>query len=140
MLKSLMYISKSNLGVDRVDQPVALIVAVSNERNVVRGVTGALVFTGEHFVQALEGEEAALNSLMSTLKQDPRHCDVEIVQQGALSHRRFGNWSMAYVGPSEFVTRHIRRLLGDPSAGEARRAADWLETLLVDTARSTHAG
>lgn len=134
-----MYISTSNLGDGQFETSVASVLKVSKENNAMRGLTGALVFTGEHFVQALEGDEASLDGLMSILAMDSRHSCIRIVQDGPLAARRFANWSMAYVGPSKFVTRQIRRLLSDPSAAEASRAVGWLETLLVDTTLTTQA-
>jgi hypothetical protein len=39
---------------------------------------------------------------------------------------------MAYFGPSQFVSRHVTRLLNDPSPSEYRRGADWLNDLLKE--------
>lgn len=137
MLKSLMYISESNLDCARAASVVATILDVSIMNNGLCGVTGALVYTGDHFIQVLEGEGSTIDGLLSNLETDLRHRSLKVVKTGPLPARRFISWSMGYVGPSNFVTRHARRLLDDPSEVEATRATNWLATLLVDTARTS---
>lgn len=129
-LTSLLYISRSRIAPDRAEAVVAEIVATSVARNALAELTGALLFTGTHFAQVLEGEAAAIEDLMQRVTGDARHDELVIVEQGPLDYRRFDTWSMAYFGPSQFVSRHVMRLLGDPSPAERRRAAHWLGELL----------
>ncbi|WP_421854869.1 BLUF domain-containing protein [Novosphingobium sp.] len=129
-LNSLLYISRSTIASQAAEAVVAEIVATSVARNAEAGVTGALLFTGTHFAQALEGDEAAIEVLMQRVSSDPRHEEIVIVEQGPLDQRRFDQWSMVYFGPSQFVSRHVTRLLNDPSPTARRRAADWLGELL----------
>ncbi|WP_298191021.1 BLUF domain-containing protein [Novosphingobium sp.] len=135
-LGSLLYISRSTIAPEEAEAVVAGIVATSVTRNAAVGLTGALLFTGTHFAQALEGDKAAIEDLMHRVTCDIRHDEIVIVEQGPLEQRRFDTWSMAYFGPSQFVSRHVTRLLNDPSPAERRRAADWLGELLCEfTAR-----
>lgn len=133
-LGSLLYISRSTIAPEEAEAVVAGIVAASVTRNAAAGVTGALLFTGTHFAQALEGDKAAIEDLMHRVTCDTRHDEIVIVEQGSLEQRRFETWSMAYFGPSQFVSRHVTRLLNDPSPAERRRAADWLGELLCEFA------
>lgn len=137
-LASLLYISRSTIAPEEAEAVVPEIVAASVTRNAATGLTGALLFTGTHFAQALEGGEAAIEDLMHRVSRDTRHHEIVIVEQGPLEQRRFDTWGMAYFGPSQFVSRHVTRLLNDPSPAERRRAADWLGELLREfTARPT---
>lgn len=129
-LQSLLYISDSSIEPSNAQGEVERILATAHAFNPSVGVTGALVFTGTHFAQIIEGEETALTQLIASIASDQRHTRVQIVTQEPLVARRFPDWSMAYNGPSQFVSRHITRLLNDPSRSESSRSASWLTELL----------
>ena len=95
------------------------IVEVARSRNAALDVSGALVFTGDHFAQVLEGPEEAIDQLMGSILRDPRHSAVNVVERPQIEERRFARWSLAYSGPSLFVERHITPLLGTDGADKA---------------------
>jgi len=64
------------------------IVAVSRRANPTRGITGALVFDGEHFGQLLEGHEADVVALMRRIAADPRHRRLTILFSGVTGAAR----------------------------------------------------
>ncbi|TPG14678.1 BLUF domain-containing protein [Sphingomonas koreensis] len=113
---------------------VAQIVATARMRNPSRGVTGALLFTGTHFSQVIEGSRASIDALLMQIRSDPRHTDLQIVDCGNAAARRFPDWSMAYCGQSQFVSRHVTRLLKSTLPVERNRAATWLAELLREFA------
>lgn len=129
-LASLLYISRSTM--QPVDAVAGLntIVATAHARNPGLGLTGALLFTGYHFAQVLEGNDAEINIMMASIGRDTRHDQILIVDHGPITSRRFADWSLAYFGPSQFVSRHVTRLLGDPLPFAYRRSAEWLNDLL----------
>lgn len=127
---SLLYISRSLLAPSDTDRILPEIVSAAIERNTRDGITGALICTGPYFAQVIEGERRVLDALMVRLRRDVRHTDLKVIDEGVLELRRFGDWSMAYLGPSQFVAKHVTRLLNDPPVLERRRAADWLAELL----------
>lgn len=133
-LLSLLYVSRSMLPPERAAAEVDRIVAGSRARNPGLSITGALLFTGEHFAQVLEGPGLAVDRLMSIVGRDPRHAEILIVAREPIARRRFGQWSMAYSGPSQFVARHVTRLLGGASAPAQSRSANWLNDLLWEFA------
>jgi hypothetical protein len=95
MLTTLAYVSRSLVPAHDV---AMLDIARSSLRNNARlGVTGALYFDGTLFFQVLEGDEAVLAVLFDTIRNDPRHCDVEMVCHKPLTERQFPNWSMKFV-------------------------------------------
>ena len=104
---------------DLAEASLGEIVEVARSRNAALHVSGALVFTGEHFAQVLEGPEAAIEQLMGSILRDPRHRAVNVVERPQIEERRFARWSMAYAGPSLFVDRHIAPLLGTHAGEES---------------------
>ncbi|MDP3551949.1 MAG: BLUF domain-containing protein [Novosphingobium sp.] len=129
-LHSLLYISNSCIAPKDAPVVVKSIAAKALKHNPAVGLTGALLFTGTHFAQILEGARTAIDQLMEQVIQDPRHDHLVIVDKGPLKVRQFADWSMAYFGPSLFVSRHVTRLLNNPSPQERRRAAEWLTELM----------
>ena len=129
-LESLLYISESKIEPDNAQREVKRILATAHAFNPSVGITGALVFTGTHFAQVIEGDNVPINALIASITSDRRHSEVNIVARDPLVARRFPNWSMAYNGPSQFVSQHVTRLLNDPSPAASSRAADWLAELL----------
>ena len=98
---------------------IADLVEKARERNATLGVTGALIYSEKHFAQALEGDAAALVELMQSIRRDPRHKDVIILEDAPIPRRRFEGWSLGYSGPSIFVDKIIERAIY-----EAHRASD----------------
>ena len=129
---SLLYISESTFSSNDAETILNKIVATAHARNPGLGLTGALLFTGTYFAQVLEGDDAAIDRLIKSIIKDPRHEKLMIVERAPLTQRRFPDWSMAYFGPSQFVSRHVTRLLNEPSPAEQSRAAAWLTELFCE--------
>lgn len=129
-LMSLLYVSRSTMPKNKTDAGIQNIIATARSYNREHGLTGALLFTGEHFAQVLEGTPTAVEALMKRLRRDPSHDQIVVVSHKPITERRFGEWSMAYSGPSQFVARHVTRLLTNPGAPNQERLAKWLQELL----------
>ena len=69
----LLYSSVSELNSSNETDEIASIVKASIARNAQMGVTGALIYTGSHFIQALEGDEEQVEELMRSIVADSRH-------------------------------------------------------------------
>ncbi len=69
----------------------------AREVNALEGITGLLVFNGTHFLQIIEGSEAAIDDLVERLRKDPRHTGFEIRDQRKIEARSFPDWSMELV-------------------------------------------
>lgn len=63
-----------------------------------------LVFVRDRFIQVLEGEQKAVEELYDRIKKDNRHKKIQILLEGHLPSRLFGNWSMGFksLGLPEF--------------------------------------
>lgn len=132
---SLLYVSESRLSLERRAPQIDQIVATSRERNARLGVSGALIATGSHFAQVLEGTSAALAQLMRSIRADSRHEDVEVVRCLTTSERFFSGWAMAYFGAIFHAAEHIRPLLEHRARGPMEMgAADRLLNVMQEYA------
>ena len=90
----LCYISTARQPIDR-----ALcenILASSRVNNARDGITGLLIAGRQRFLQALEGEEAAVRSAFERIKQDPRHLGCVVLEEGHADERQFPLWAMGF--------------------------------------------
>ena len=77
------------------------LLAGARARNGTIGVTGMLVFHDGTFLQALEGEQRAVNEIFASIQGDVRHRDITVLHRGSsLEQRAFGDWSMGFADAS----------------------------------------
>ena len=95
MLVRLMYASRATETV----RPEALhaILKKSTHNNPGVGVTGVLCFSGEIFLQVLEGGRSQVSKLYNRIAQDPRHTDVVLLSYDEIEERSFAGWAMGQV-------------------------------------------
>lgn len=72
------------------------ILVTARTRNAQSGITGLLCVVGNHFMQLLEGPEAAVNNVFESIRHDKRHKDVMIIHTEASCHRQFPDWAMGF--------------------------------------------
>lgn len=130
---SLLFVSKSLLPAANADAMVQQIVAASVAANGQAGLTGALIFTGSHFAQILEGGRAEIDRLMAVIRQDTRHSELRIFDRQSSARRRFSDWRMAYMGPSQFISRHILHLIEND---QDWRASLWMYDLIAELSKA----
>jgi hypothetical protein len=97
-LYGLVYRSHSLVPAARAELELAHILRAARAKNMALGITGALMFYGGWFAQALEGPEAAVRTLFARISADPRHNGIEVIDEGRAVARVFERWAMAYVG------------------------------------------
>lgn len=68
----------------------------SRRNNVRDGITGMLLYKDGNFMQAIEGEAHAVETLHAKIHRDPRHRGLTTLLKGPLSTRAFPGWSMAF--------------------------------------------
>ncbi len=93
----LIYNSPSLIAPDQSTSELGSIFTTARRNNKRLGITGALVVTGDAFVQALEGDESAVRDLYNGICRDPRHERVTVLEEGLVPGRTFGRWAMAKV-------------------------------------------
>ena len=95
MLVRLLYASRAANEFDA--DALNLIVKQSKRNNQEHGVTGLLCYSGNLFMQVLEGGRGAVNRIYNRIASDPRHGDVELLCYEEIDERRFAGWSMGQV-------------------------------------------
>lgn len=102
-LHRLIYVSRNRLAgsAGEVEAEVLNILEASRRNNARVGITGALLFSGDLFAQALEGPLAAVQEVFERIQRDERHRDTVVLACEPVSAREFGVWSMAYAGQIE---------------------------------------
>jgi len=73
------------------------IFSVARSQNKKADITGALLISGDWFVQALEGDEPAVKALYDHISKDRRHERVSVIDEQDVEERVFSRWSMARV-------------------------------------------
>lgn len=73
----------------------------SARNNVAVGVTGALCLANGIFLQQLEGDRQAVNTLYHRILKDPRHKDPSVLDLSEIVVRQFGTWSMGLIAATQ---------------------------------------
>ena len=100
---------------------IAEIVVQARIHNKANGITGLLLFDGEHFIQSLEGERDDVLALMSRIERDNRHLNITLLHQEFVEARQFLNFSMGYwyVEDESSIVK-LRGLRGQAAMDELR--------------------
>ena len=105
-LHQLLYVSKpSNV----YHKDIEAILSKSRTRNASVGISGALIFTSDWFIQIIEGRSTAITNLYNRIAQDPRHVELELRLVRPIPERCFTNWGMDYVSQSQVSMAANRR-------------------------------
>jgi hypothetical protein len=72
------------------------IVKVAQTWNANQGISGMLCWSGEFFLQCLEGERSVVSQLFAKICKDSRHTNIEILIAAPTNVRWFGQWGMGY--------------------------------------------
>ena len=137
-LERVIYISECRINVAEINAAMANLVTDARLRNAELAVSGALLFTGTHFVQILEGPPSSIALILSALRKDPRHSNIFIAARHSISAQIFSGWQMAYHGPSQYVARHVKRLLNTGSQADRRRGTERLTQLVMEFLSAPH--
>ncbi len=92
MLVRLMYASRATEPVTQ--EMLVAILRKSTANNPGCGVTGVLCFSGDVFLQVLEGGRSKVSALYNRIVGDPRHKDVELLSYEEIDERCFAGWAM----------------------------------------------
>ena len=69
----------------------------SRTQNPPRGITGILCYSGDVFIQVLEGGRDEVCELFNAIVRDPRHTHVRLLAYDEIRERKFSNWTMGHV-------------------------------------------
>ncbi len=102
----LIYCSRAKVPTDNL-LALSAILSVSSRNNARDGVTGLLAVSGGDFVQVVEGATDRVRALMVRIRDDPRHADIEVLDEGRVSERLFSDWAMAAPRITPELSREI---------------------------------
>jgi hypothetical protein len=130
----LIYASRLAEGVGPED--LQKILEVSRKNNEARGITGALCYDPQAFLQCLEGPRDAVNALYTTIVRDDRHRDVTLIEYADIYQRTFETWSMAFVRTDELdrqlVIKYSATRTFDPFSMSALQAGAFIADLAAE--------
>ncbi|USU09652.1 BLUF domain-containing protein [Sphingomonadaceae bacterium OTU29MARTA1] len=106
-MRQLVYIS--SIRRQAIVDPVTIL-AQSRRNNARARVTGLLFFDGKRFLQALEGDDASVDTTFARIQQDDRHHALVVLSNRDIERREFGEWAMAYNAPGEDNSDAIDRI------------------------------
>jgi hypothetical protein len=69
---------------------------LADARNRSEDITGLLLFDGTRFIQALEGDAAAVQAVMNRIAKDPRHDNISYFKPITTDCRQFKSWATEY--------------------------------------------
>jgi hypothetical protein len=78
------------------------LLAKARIRNATYGVTGMLLYHSGSFLQVLEGHEADVNLIFSSILRDPRHAGTKVLHRQTIEYREFPDWSMGFYNTSRW--------------------------------------
>lgn len=96
-MKSLFQIVYASTAAESFGKPELMeLLQSSVQRNQQAGITGLLLYKDGLFMQALEGEKPAVQTLFQKISHDPRHRNIIPLIQEPIEHRYFPNSAMAF--------------------------------------------
>jgi hypothetical protein len=95
----ILYVSRLSEECDR--KALEKILEVSRRKNEDKGITGALCYDPDFFLQCLEGPRDEINELFKAIVQDKRHNKVTLLEYCEIHQRKFEGWNMAYLSSSD---------------------------------------
>jgi methanogenic corrinoid protein MtbC1 len=87
----------------------------AQSRNRAEQITGVVLYDRDSFFQWLEGPADSLERIMRSIRNDPRHVDVEVLETHAAHTRLFTDWSMKLAATGE-ASESWRRDVMEPPA------------------------
>jgi hypothetical protein len=77
-------------------QELTELLSVARDLNQRVGLTGMLLYCGQSFLQALEGESEALEETYARIAADDRHTNLRLLMDAEVAAPLFPDWSMGF--------------------------------------------
>lgn len=142
MLVRLLYASRAAQPLS--PEVIDAILTQSRAHNPEHGVTGILCYSGDIFMQVLEGGRDAVCELYNMIARDDRHREVRLLSYEEISERRFASWTMgqvnlAKVNPS-LILKYAKKAELDPFSCSGAASMALLDELIATAAVLGRAG
>lgn len=99
-----------NLGLSAVES----ILEKARGKNLENNVTGMLLFSGDYFLQYIEGGRNQVNETLVRILRDDRHSKPVIIDYSEIEHRSFQDWSMSFVPQSSLTKDLLLKYASEP--------------------------
>ena len=93
-MRIIIYISRAKQNFTSGD--LAELHELADARSRSQNITGLLLFDGIRFIQALEGDDTAVQAVMSQIIEDPRHDNISYFNSITTDSRQFKSWTMKH--------------------------------------------
>jgi len=115
---------------------IAELLVRSRANNQRDGITGALLYHRDRFIQIVEGDDDVVLGRFETIAGDPRHRSIQTMRQKSIGQRQFPQWTMGFRALSDesvaqldgfedfFARRGLERL--KHADNEAQQFLEWL--------------
>jgi methanogenic corrinoid protein MtbC1 len=116
----------------------------AQSRNRAESISGLVLYDEGRFFQWLEGPVESVGRIIHSIRNDPRHTDIEVIDDQSVQTRMFTDWSMKLAATGQAVASSRRDVMEPPPAmiAELRRnphAAPRLLAALTQVASVTSA-
>ena len=113
----------------------------SRVNNPANGITGILCYSGDLFIQVLEGGRDEVCELYNAIVRDDRHANVRLLVFEEIRERKFSNWTMGHVdlakvNPGLLLKYHEKPAL-NPFATSGQATMALLDELVATAAVHT---
>ena len=139
----LIYRSRNRILPERRKTALADLFSLARSNNKKRGITGALLISGDWFAQTLEGEEETVRAVFATIERDARHEHISVLEEGSVPARAFSRWAMARVsadgGPDIPLIAHSDGISPAASRGTTPQQEAVLNVMREATRGDAHA-
>lgn len=105
--------------------------AIWRKYNAKRGLTGALLVSGDGIALVLEGPASSVMKVRKKIDANPLRGHIQLLATGLCHKRRFGGWPLAYVGPSRWVQNTLAARPLAKMTAESGRDAEFLIDLIL---------
>ncbi len=132
MLVSLLYVSRI---ADHALEDLDNILQRSRAYNAEHGITGALCYSKNVFMQVLEGSRHEVNRLYAIILRDPHHSDVELLHYTEITERSYAGWTMGRVDVSRLnasiVLKYSEKMEFNPYVNSGHMSRAMLDDLIA---------
>ncbi len=108
----------------------------AQSRNRTESITGLMLYDNDSIFQWLEGPAEGLQRIMQSIRNDPRHTDIEVLDSQSAEIRMFTDWSMKLAATGQAAASFRRDVMEPPPRiiqdlrQDPRSAAILLATLI----------
>ena len=114
---------------------VRSITNVSEINNEACGLTGVLLASRSHFMQAIEGRFEDVNAVFRRICRDKRHVELSIIGFTVIDARLFGGWGMRGIGAFDFnkeIEQEMKAKYGEEEGGIRFPLEEWQALAMIN--------